>query len=131
MAMIYEITSTRQMDPRPGVRYATVYNRIRPATRRQMLRDIQVVMDEIVDQCDLENDYPIVYPLRGFPRTNGQPNYSAGQIMTDLKQQLESGKDIPNAMVDRWNRLFGDWPEIQIEFRDSAEITTAFDRLYE
>jgi hypothetical protein len=131
MAKIYERTSTRTMDPRPGVKYATVYNRVRPAVRRKMLRDIQEVMDEIVDQCEHENDYPIVYPLKGFPRTLGQENYSAGDIMVDLKQQLESGKDVPDAMIYRWNKLFQEFPELQIEFADTAAPTNQYGALFQ
>jgi len=131
MANIYERTSTRTMDPRPGVRYATVYNRVKPAVRRRMLRDIQAVIDEIIDQCELENDYCIAEPLKGFPRTLGQENYSAGEIMVDLKQQLESGKDVPDAMVYRWNKLFHDFAELQIEFTDAQAPTNQYGALFQ
>jgi hypothetical protein len=95
-----------------------------------MARDIQAVINEILAQCEYENDYSIANPLRDFSRTGGKENYSAGDIMVDLKRQLEDGKDIPDAMVDRWNRLFREWPEIQIEFRDSAEARTNFNQLF-
>ena len=130
MAMTYERIGTRTMDPRPGVKYSTTYNRIRPATRRRMLRDLQVVIDEIVDQCEYENDYAIANPLRDFPRTMGKDNYSAGEIMMDLKKQLESGKDVPNAMVYRWNKLFQEWPELEINFTDTATPSNQFGELF-
>lgn len=130
MAMIYERTSTRTMDPRPGVKFATTYNRIKPSVRRKMMRDIQAVIDEIVDECERTNDYSVAEPLRDFPRTGGQANYSAGDILMDLKRQLDSGKDIPDAMIGRWNKLFRDWDELQIEFTDTAEAQNTFKELF-
>lgn len=131
MALKYERTSTRTMDPRPGVKYSTVYNRIKPGVRRRMLRDIQEVIDEIIDECERQNDYAIAEPLKGFPRTLGKDNYSAGEIMMDLKQQLEAGKDVPDAMVYRWNKLFAEWPELQIEFEDDDQPKNTFGSLYD
>lgn len=128
--MTYERIGTRTMDPHPGVKYSTTYNKIKPAVRRKMLRDIQIVIDEIVDQCEYENDYAIANPLRDFPRTMGKDNYSAGEIMMDLKQQLESGKDVPDAMVNRWNKLFRDWAELQIDFTDLDQPRNNFGSLF-
>jgi len=130
MALTYERTSTREMDPRPGVKFATTYNRIRPATRRKMLADILAITEDIVKACENQNDYPIVNPLRDFSRTSGRPNYSAADIMSDLVNQIREGRDIPDAMVNRWNKLFAEWDEIQIEFVDSAQPSNNFGELF-
>lgn len=118
MALIYERTSTRTMDPRPGVKYSTRYNRITASTRRRMRRELLEITDEIVDECERQSDFPIIDPLKGFPRTEGRANYSAVEIMSDLLNQLKDGKDVPDAMVYRWNKLFEEFPDIQIQLVD-------------
>ena len=129
MALKYERTGTRTMDPRPGVKYATVYNRITASTRRRMRKELLEITDEIVDECERQSDFPIIYPLQGFPRTEGRENYTAAEIMSDILNQLKDGKDIPDAMVYRWNKLFQDFPDINIEFVD-AQPKTNFKELF-
>lgn len=128
MAFVYKRISTRTMDPLPGKNYATTYNRISPATRRQMIRDLTQVVEELLNE-NQNNELDI--PLVGFPRTGGQTNYSSAQIMYDILDQLDQGKDIPDAMLNRWNKLFKKFPDIQIELTDQDLASNNFGQLFQ
>jgi hypothetical protein len=49
----------------------------------------------------------LTQPLRDFPRSQRGEYYSVLDITTDLWHQLDSGSDATEAMIGRWNRLFG------------------------
>lgn len=121
---------TKQMDPRPGVKYATEYTQLSPAQRRLLKRHIESTMRMVLEAALSQDDYSVLEPLKGFPRTRGD-NYSAAEIMNDLNQQLDSGKDVPSGMLGRWNRLFEDFADEQINFQDLAESKNNFGTLYD
>lgn len=114
----FKIKAVKQMDPRPGKKYATEYyqqsQRDYDETFKFMLDKMQQLLDA-QDRC-YPNENVLDQPLRGFPRTSNRPNYSATDIMMDLVSQYRAGKDWPSGMVGRWNRLFEDYPEWQLEF---------------
>lgn len=117
-------TGTRQMDPRDGQKFATVYIRLARGERARMTEFVQSTMQEILEECLRQDSYPVCDPLRGFPRTQGRENYTAADIMQDLLGQLQSGKDVAQAMVYRWNKLFQDFDELQIYFREAGAANT-------
>lgn len=117
-------TSVRQMDPRDGQRFATVYIRLAPGQRRRMTEFVQSTMMEILEECLRQDSYPVCEPLRGFPRTQGRENYTAADIMQDLLVQLQAGKDVAQAQVYRWNKLFEDFADLQINFREAGAPNT-------
>lgn len=120
---------TKQMDPRPGVKYATEYTQLNPAQRRKLKKHIESVMKMTLEAALTTNDYSVLQPLKGFPRTNGD-NYSAADIISDLNTQIDSGKDVPSGMLGRWNRLFEDFPEEQIDFSDEEGPSNNFGSLF-
>ena len=100
--------SRRDMEPRPGVRYATTYYLQSPRERQRTQEFIETVIQR-VGTLALETPggaEELDRPLPGFPRTGGRPNYSALDIMTDMLTQMAAGRDIPSGMLGRWNRLF-------------------------
>lgn len=109
-------TSTKKMEPRPGVKYATEYTRLSKAERRRLRRFVEGIYEETLQAALTHNDYALLEPLRGFPRTHGQANYSAADVMQDMMDQLDANKDVPSGMLGRWNRLFDELPACQIEF---------------
>lgn len=101
------------MEPRPGVSYATSYIRM---TDRERDRLAQWLSEEIRDIFEEIESDPAAraaseLPLRGFPR-QGKPNRSLLDILCDTAETIagrrSSGqpKDFPLAVIDRWNRFF-------------------------
>ena len=122
--------STRQMDPRPGVRYATQYTRVSKSERRKLRRFVEEIFEETLTAALANNDYALLEPLKGFPRTGGRANYSAAEVMKDMVDQLESGKDVASGILGRWNRLFEERPDLQIDFKDNDDPENNFGELF-
>ena len=117
----------KHMTPRDGARYATDYYKQDPKNYDQLQAHIQRVIREITDYAQQHNCLAdLEQPLKGFPRTGGKPNYSALDIMYDMYQQFELGRDLPSGILGRWRRLFADFPEEDIEMvSEESEIGRA------
>lgn len=129
----FEYRTKRQMDPKPGNKFATEYYKQTPGQRTRLKDFVDTVYDQWSDRCarDPEARRDSQRPLTGFPRTQG-PNYSAQDIITDLHNQLRSGKDLPSGMLGRWNRLFKN-SEYTIEMTTEtvAQAQARFGELFE
>ena len=123
----------RQMDPRPGVRYATEYYRQSAVERARCQQHIEQVIQQVgtLALTTDENLQAISEPMPGFPRSRGQPNYSALDVMRDLILQLDSGRDIPSGMLGRWNRLFaGTGLDLDLILESELPPATEFAKLF-
>jgi hypothetical protein len=106
------------MEPREGAKYSTTYYQQNSEQARESFTHVRNVAEAIVDACERDLDLKdwVQTPLKAFPRTGVKPNYSTEDIVSDLLNQLDSGKDIPSGMIGRWNRLFEDTPwDIELE----------------
>jgi hypothetical protein len=120
-------TGTRQMEARDGKKFATVYIKLARGETAKMHEFVKAIAQEVLEECIRQDDYPVCNPLKAFPRTMGRENYSALDIMQDLLNQLEAGKDVPQAMINRWNKLFHGYHDIMIYFREPGPTTTFAD----
>lgn len=106
----------KEMTPRPGVKYATRYIK-QSAQEHERLRAWLVSIAETI--LDIANHNPevaewFVRPDPAFRRSSGQP-YSPEDLITDMLEQMHRGRDLPQAMIDRWNRLTDTTPwQIQL-----------------
>jgi hypothetical protein len=126
-------TNRRQMDPRPGVKYATEYYRQSATQRARCLQHIERVIQQVGEQAlESAGNFDLISePMTGFPRTKGEPNYSALDVMRDLVDQLDAGKDIPSGMLGRWNRLFaGTGLELELVPQSELPAPTVFNQLF-
>ena len=123
----------RQMDPRPGVKYATEYYRQTATQRARCLQHIERVVQQVGEQAlESQGNFDLISePMSGFPRTGGLANYSALDVMRDLVDQLDAGKDIPSGMLGRWNRLFaGTGLELELVPESQLPPPTEFSKLF-
>jgi hypothetical protein len=107
-----------KMPPVPGRRYSTDYYRQTRSERQRLLIWIAQRAQDIVMVGDQDPDMDawLKQPLRSCPREQRGKYYSMYQIVTDALNQLESGKDITQGMLNRWNRLCAGTPwEIDLE----------------
>ena len=92
----------KHMTPRAGTKYATDYYKQHAWHYAELQKHIQRVIREITDYAQQHNCLAdLEQPLKGFPRTGGKPNYSALDIMYDMYQQFELGRDLPSGILGR------------------------------
>jgi hypothetical protein len=135
----FKIKQVKKMEPRPGKNFSTDYYKQTPKEYQRTADHLFGVMQEIMAHATATQQESLLeQPLRGFPKTRREPNYSAGEIMTDLITQYNAGKDWPSGMIGRWNRLFEDFADIQIDFEEAMPqgnapdpVETNFDTLFE
>lgn len=105
---------TKQMEPREGVKYATVYYKQHPKQREEMTKWILQTVKQIGEyaQSNEELAHEIFTPLKGFPKTGKQPNRCLAELLTDIVgecrgvQKNGKPKDFAAAPIERWNKFF-------------------------
>lgn len=129
---VFGYYSIKKMSPRPGARFATDYYKQTAAERTRLQQHVDWVREEIVTAALHTDQVPdLEVPLTGFPRTGNAPNYSAFDVMTDMVEQLEAGRDLPSGMLGRWQRLFQTEPDYQIEMQVLLPATPAANHLFQ
>lgn len=132
--MKFGYLNRREMEPRPGRRYSTVYYRQSASERRRTLQHVERVIQRVGERA-LEDPgalEAIVEPMRGFQRRETRGAYSAVDVMGDLLGQMQSGKDIPSGMLGRWNRLFdGTGLEIDMVLESELPAPDRWDHMFE
>jgi hypothetical protein len=130
MAKTIYYQSTHDMLPRPGVKYATTYYKQTLEQRKQLTKHIRKCSMEIAEYLDVDPEaaeWHTNYPLKGFPKSDKQPNRTTWEIVSDMVQESQGRKrdglpkDYAQAPIERWNKLFKDTDyEIHMEQNDSA-----------
>lgn len=97
----------KELEPRPGFRYATVYYKQSPAeyarTRAWLVSIAEAMLD--VANHDPSMAEWMIRPHADFKKSTKRDFYTVQDLITDLVAQVAAGKDIPQSMVGRWNRL--------------------------
>ena len=121
MAKFYT-TGVKKLTPLEGRTFSTTYHQIIDRERQRMHDHVNGIMTEILEHAMETQDYAaakdLQSPLKGFPRTKRQPNYSAWDVMNDLREYLAAGNDPTEGMLGRWTRLFELFPEIDIQLQE-------------
>ena len=115
----------QEMPARPGVKYATVYIKQRREHREQLFEWITHVAQQTLVALAADPDLAEWFetPLRNFRRSQPGKYYSAQDLLTDMLAQLAQGRDLPEAMLNRWNRLTESTPW-QIDLVDTIPAPT-------
>ena len=112
----FKIKEKRHM-PKREDGLASVYNKQTTPEYQRTNKHIQDIwMEVLIEAAQQGNPGLLEAPLKGFPRTSKKPNYSMLDIYLDLDAQYQRGEDYLDSKVGRWNRLFEDFPDAQIEF---------------
>ena len=100
-------SSRRTMTPHAGQTYATVYLRQTPTQHQALLAWLVGIAHELVGACDRDPEIAAWFdaPHRSFKKSQKNTYYSPGELLTDMIGQLNAGRDLPEAMLNRWNRL--------------------------
>lgn len=131
MATFY-YNSIKEMDPRPGVKYATRYIKQTRAEHRRLqawLAEIAEVIIGIAQQDPQVAEW-FSRPDPRFRRTD-RTYYSPEDLLTDMLDQMVSGRDLPQSMVDRWNKLTDTTPwQIQLIQGTPEQTPTPHQRFF-
>ena len=103
----FEFTRLHEMPARPGVKYVTVYIKQSPEEHSRLTEWLTHTAQDILGILELDADLAQWFsqPHADFRRSRRGEYYSPEDLLTDMIHQLSLGRDLPQAMVDRWNRL--------------------------
>jgi len=103
----FQYRSLKSMEPRAGTPYATVYIKQDTAEyERLKLWLVQIAQDIIgIAQIDADCAAWFTQPMADFRRSRRGEYYSPEDIITDMIDQMVHGRDLTEAMLNRWNRL--------------------------
>lgn len=130
---------TIEMEPRPGVKFATTYYR-QTSIQRQLLSEFFVKCIREIGEEEARN--PELYtwfdePLKGFPKTRGQPNRTFTELIKDTIGEIQgrkkdgTHKDYAQAPIERWNKLFKD-TEYEFEMVETHQhVPTTIGKLFD
>ena len=127
----FKYKTIRQMQPRAGVKYATEYYKQTPAEYTRLYEHVKKTISTVLLELDsIGQAHELEVPLKGFPRTNRKPNYTAFDVMNDMLEQLDMQRDVPSGILGRWQRLFEDMPEFQIDMQEDRAPNPLFNELF-
>lgn len=109
--------SLRTMEPRPGVKYSTTYIKQDSDEYDRTLKWFAQTAEEIIaatiDHPELAEWF--IRPMPDFRRSEAAKFYSPQDLLMDIIDQMVHGRDLTQAMLDRWNRLCSGTPwEVEI-----------------
>ena len=127
----FKYRTIKHMQPKDGAKYSTDYYKQSPREYTRLDEHVRAVMERVVQVADANELIDELYkPLPGFPRTQRQANYSTWDIMSDMLDQINKEKDIPSGMLGRWNRLFRDNEEFQIDMQEEYQPNPIFNKVF-
>lgn len=128
-----------RMEPRPGVKYATVYIKQTPQQRQELVNHIRLTLDDlshIMETYTDINDYVMEVPQRDFKRSDGTCR-SIIDIILDMVNEATGRrrdgnlKDFALAPIERWNKLFRGTPREIILVQAHGPRANTFNNIME
>jgi hypothetical protein len=97
----------QEMEPRPGHKYATVYIKQTDLEHSRLRNWLVQVAEHILSVCEINASMAEWFssPHRDFKKSTRGEYYTPEDLLTDMINQLALGRDLPEAMLNRWNRL--------------------------
>ena len=101
-----------EMDPRPGQKYATVYIKQTDLEHTRLRNWLVQIGEHIVGVCEINAGMAEWFssPHRDFKKSTRGEYYTPEDLLTDMINQLSLQRDLPEAMLNRWNRLVAGTP---------------------
>jgi len=116
----------QEMDPIGDNPYRTIYIKQSHHEHARLRNWLVEIAEQIIGTCEVNASAAewFTTPMREFKKSRKGQYYTPEELLTDMIQQLALGKDLPQSMVDRWNRLCQDtvW---EIHFSQSSQPKTS------
>ena len=106
------------LDPRPGMNSGTTYIKQSQQEYLRLRNWFAEIGEDILDSIQLDPDLAAWFtrPQTDFRKKRRGEYYSPEEIFTDILRQMSLGRDVPEAMIGRWNRLCAGTPwQIDLE----------------
>jgi hypothetical protein len=116
----------QEMPPIGNRKYATVYIKQTHPEHARLRNWLVQIAEQIIGACEVNASAAEWFsqPMREFRKSQRGEYYTPEELLTDMIGQLAQGRDMPQSMVDRWNRLTAQTPW-QIELVEATGPTTA------
>ena len=113
----------QEMAPIGNRKYATVYIKQSHAEHHRLLNWLVQIAEQICGTCEINASLAewFTSPHRDFKRSQRGQYYTPEELIADMIGQLAQGKDLPEAMLLRWNRLTQGTPW-EIELATHASV---------
>jgi hypothetical protein len=97
----------QEMEPRPGQKFATVYIKQTDLEHARLRNWLVQIAEHIIGVCEINASMAEWFssPHRDFRKSTRGEYYTPEDLLTDMINQLALGRDLPEAMLNRWNRL--------------------------
>ena len=97
----------QEMDPIGSNPYRTVYIKQSHAEHARLKNWLVSIAEQIIGTCEINASAAEWFssPMPEFRKSRKGQYYTPEELLTDMIQQLALGKDLPQSMVDRWNKL--------------------------
>ena len=95
------------LEPRPGMRSGTTYIKQSPQEYERLRTWLTHIALDIVGILETDPDLAAWFtrPQADFRRQRRGEYYSPEDIIWDILHQMSLSRDVPEAMIGRWNRL--------------------------
>jgi hypothetical protein len=106
------------LDPRPGMKSGTTYIKQSQEEYLRLRNWIAHIAEDIVGIIEIDPDLAdwFTRPQADFRKKARGEYYSPEEIITDILHQMSLSRDVPEAMIGRWNRLCAGTPwQIDLE----------------
>jgi len=116
----------QEMDPIGKNPYKTIYIKQSHAEHHRLQNWLIQIAEQIIGTCEVNASAAEWFssPMREFKKSRKGQYYTPEELLTDMITQLVQGKDMPQAMVDRWNKLC--WGTAwEIRFEQSSQPKTS------
>ena len=97
----------QEMDPIGRNPYKTIYIKQSHHEHARLKNWLVSIAEQILGACEINASAAewFTAPMREFKKSRKGQYYSPEELLTDMITQLAQGKDMPQSMVDRWNKL--------------------------
>lgn len=130
--MKFGILHTKTMTPRPGVKYSTVYYKQSAKERVRLTEFVKNTTSEVLRKAfdDEELNAELNESIGAKHKRKDGSYYTYYDVMADLLEQMELGRDITESMINRWNVAFeGTDFDINLVLESELKDTT-FSKLF-
>ena len=106
------------LEPRSGMKSGTTYIKQSQEEYDRLKSWLTHIAEDIVGILEIDPDLAnwFTRPQADFRKRQRGEYYSPEDIITDILNQMSLGRDVPEAMIGRWNRLCAGTPwQIDLE----------------
>jgi|ERR1035437_1846017 hypothetical protein len=113
----FTYVTEQKMAPRGNNKFSTTYYKQTTLDRMKLSNFIEDICDQVVQMAkDTNNENLLTQPLNNKRHKHlDKTPYTIQECLDDLRSQLQDGKDVTESMITRWNCVFDENDDCQID----------------